>query len=294
MKKQILSLPLLVLCLVALFTTSCKKKTDSQFGTISYPSAKATFFINVKITPIAATFTGDKAQSLTISPALPAGLVFDAATGTISGTPTAVSAATKYTISATYLGGTVVQYSINIAVLATPTIAYTGSPFAYTSGTAITALTPTLNDANPTSFAVSPALPAGLTLNTTTGAISGTPTAVLLATSYTVTVTYPGSVTATTTISIAVAAAPTIAYNGSPFTYTHGTAIATLTPVTTGATPTGYTVAPALPAGLTLNPSTGVISGTPTTATAATDYVVTAAYAGGVASKTATINITVN
>ena len=42
----------------------------------------------------------------TISPALPAGLVFNSATGEISGTPTAISPATTYTVKALNLGGT--------------------------------------------------------------------------------------------------------------------------------------------------------------------------------------------
>jgi len=43
--------------------------------------------------------------SFSISPALPAGLVFDAQTGTISGTPTAISPATTYTVTATNASG---------------------------------------------------------------------------------------------------------------------------------------------------------------------------------------------
>ncbi len=52
-----------------------------------------------------------------------------------------------------------------------------------------------------------------------------------------------------------------------------------------------YSVDPALPAGLDLDPLTGEISGTPTAEAAATDYTVTAANAAG--STTATVNIVV-
>ena len=52
---------------------------------------------------------------------------------------------------------------------------------------------------------------------------------------------------------------------------------------------TGYSVAPALPAGMSLNTSTGVISGTPTAVTAPTNYVVTAANGSG--STNFTLNI---
>ncbi len=53
----------------------------------------------------------------------------------------------------------------------------------------------------------------------------------------------------------------------------------------------GYSISPALPAGLSLNDSTGVISGTPTVATAATNYVVTASNANGSDSFTITITV---
>jgi 6-phosphogluconolactonase len=59
-----------------------------------------------------------------------------------------------------------------------------------------------------------------------------------------------------------------------------GQAIPPLSPTVTG-TVSAYSVSPDLPAGLSLNASTGVISGTPTTVTSAASYVVTARNSGG-------------
>jgi hypothetical protein len=61
------------------------------------------------------------------------------------------------------------------------------SPQSATVGTAIN-LTPTVSGA-PTNYSVSPALPAGLSLNTSTGAISGTPSSPSPQTAYTITAT---------------------------------------------------------------------------------------------------------
>lgn len=58
---------------------------------------------------------------------------------------------------------------------------------------------------------------------------------------------------------------------------------------TVSGTVTSYSVSPALPAGLSLSTTTGVISGVPTTATAAAAYTVTATNASG--STTAAVNI---
>jgi hypothetical protein len=69
------------------------------------------------------------------------------------------------------------------------------------------------------------------------------------------------------------------------------TAITSVNPTVTG-TPTSYSISPALPAGLSLNTTTGVISGTPSVAAASSTYTVTATNAGG--STTATLTVAVN
>ncbi len=139
-----------------------------------------------------------------------------------------------------------------------------------------------------TGAAIIPGLPTGLSFSPTTAVISGTPTAVSPATTYTVTAADaigPGS----TTLSIQVNAS-TISYSSSSFTFNYGTPITTLSPTPVGATPTGYTISPALSAGLSFDPVTGNITGTPSVAAVSTPYTVTANYAGGV---TATFPFTI-
>ncbi len=79
----------------------------------------------------------------------------------------------------------------------------------------------------------------------------------------------------------------------SPNTFTQGVAITNLNPTVTG-TVTSYSVSPALPAGLSLNTSTGVISGTPTIVTATATYTVTASNAGGSTSFGVVITVNAN
>jgi autotransporter-associated beta strand protein len=71
---------------------------------------------------------------------------------------------------------------------------------------------------------------------------------------------------------------------------TVGTAIASVNPTVTGAVDS-YSISPELPAGLSLNTSTGVISGTPSTAAVSAIYTVTATNAGGNTAATLTVAV---
>jgi len=144
------------------------------------------------------------------------------------------------------------------------------------------------------SYAVSPALPSGLSLNSSTGVVSGTPSASQSATSYTVTGTGSGSGSATATISITVSAAPALSPSTQSVSGTVGSSI-TATTAYTATSFSGtlsYAVSPALPSGLSLNSSTGVVSGTPSASQSATSYTITGTGSGS-GSATATISITV-
>jgi hypothetical protein len=71
---------------------------------------------------------------------------------------------------------------------------------------------------------------------------------------------------------------------------TAGSAITSVTPTVTG-TVASYSIEPTLPAGLSIDPTTGVISGTPTVTAASAVYTVTARNAGG--NTTATLTVAV-
>lgn len=74
--------------------------------------------------------------------------------------------------------------------------------------------------------------------------------------------------------------------------YVVSVAIGPNAPSVSNGKPTSFEIAPALPAGFSFNTSNGSINGTPASASAATDYVVTASFAGGV-KATRTLNIEV-
>ena len=94
----------------------------------------------------------------------------------------------------------------------------------------------------PTNFLVTPALPAGLSINSTTGVISGTPTSLTAANTYTVTAT-AGNTNLTATVNIATITTPALSY-GSAVNATVGTTITPITPTSTSILPQRYNSTP--------------------------------------------------
>jgi PKD repeat protein len=184
--------------------------------------------------------------------------------------------------------------SVISSVLCSPfNLTYSTNPASYPTGTQITTNSPTSSGGAVASYSVAPGLPTGLTLSPTTGVITGTPTVAQAATPYTVTATNAaGSTTATLSITITSSLAPpsNLSYKNNPLTCTANTAITPDTAVVTG-TVDSFTVAPTLPAGLSIVKPTGIITGTPTVAQTATAYTITARNAAG--STTVSLSITV-
>jgi putative Ig domain-containing protein len=201
---------------------------------------------------------------------LPAGLSLVASTGVISGTPT-TAGTVSFTVKVTDAANNTATKALSIAVAAAPqppTITTTSLPGG-TTGTAYSTTLQASGGTTPYGWSLSAGtLPAGLSLVASTGVISGTPTTAGTA-SFTVKVTDAANNTATKALSIAVAAAPqppTITTTSLPGGTT-GTAYSTTLQASGGTTPYGWSLSSGtLPAGLSLVASTGVISGTPTTA----------------------------
>lgn len=204
-----------------------------------------------------------------VAGALPPGLTLNGSTGAITGT-TAAGGTYSFTIQASDNSGFTGSRAYSVTIGA-PTIVV--SPATLPAATVATAYSQAITAGNgtaPYTFAITAgALPAGMTLSAG-GVLSGTPTAggtynfVVTATdsstgtgpftggrAYTLTVGAP-----TLSLSPASLPAPTVGAAYSQ-TFTAGGGIAPYTfAVSSGA----------LPAGLSLNTSTGVLSGTPTTA----------------------------
>ncbi|CAJ0692281.1 putative Ig domain-containing protein [Ralstonia holmesii] len=200
---------------------------------------------------------------------MPAGLTWNGATGTLAGTPTTagtVSFTVTATDSSTGTGAPFAVGGVYTLTIAAPSV--TVSPATLPNPAIASAYSQTITAANgtaPYTYAVTAgALPAGLSLSTT-GVLSGTPTAGGTF-NFTITAMDANSFTASRAYSVTIGA-PTVTVNPAAAASAQVTTAYSQTFSATGGTaPYTYAVTTGtLPAGLSLNASTGVLSGTPTT-----------------------------
>jgi lysophospholipase L1-like esterase len=167
-----------------------------------------------------------------------------------------------------------------------------GSPPAITSstsasGTAGTAFSYQIAATNsPTSYSAS-GLPGGLSVNTSTGAITGTPTASGTSSVTVGATNASGTGTATLTLTIAAASNPPVITSSTSASGTVGAAFSYQ--ITATNSPTSYS-ASGLPGGLSVNTSTGAITGTPTTS-GTSSVTIGATNASGTGPATLTLTI---
>lgn len=208
---------------------------------------------------------------------LPAGLALNASTGAITGTPTTPASST-FTITATdSTTPTAMTASKQFTVVINAALAITTSSLANgTVGTSYSTTVVATGGTTPYSWSISSgALPGGLSLNSSTGTISGTPTTSGSFT-FTVDVTDAGSVTVGASLGITVNVVPLVITSSTLPSGVQGSSYSATISTSGGTPPVTFAVTTGTPnAGLTLNASTGVISGTPT-ATGSSTFTITA------------------
>lgn len=274
------------------FTSSTVVTWTLAVPNISYSPSTLSLGTNVAMPTLSPTNSGGISTNWTVSPALPTGLSINATSGAITGTPTTAQSSTDYTITATNATGSgTATISITITAPFITSISYTGSPFALTLDTATTTIRPTVVGTFPT-WSVTPGLPSGLVFNTQNGEITGTPDRVTAIDTYTVTATN-SSGNATTTIRLSVVPlAPNITISPSTYTFYKDIAITSITPRNSGSPATSWAITPSLPAGLSLNQTTGSISGTPSAISSSASYTVTATNTTGSSTASFTMSVT--
>ena len=201
-----------------------------------------------------------------------------------------------------------VYYEI-IFNVATYSMSYSASTVYAKVGTAISDLTPTINNATAKSYSISGTLPTGLSFDTTTGKISGTPTAYKAQTSYTITATLNTTPVQTVKTNVSIGAFTNISASSYTLyaltnttnlsvpavTVPDGTVLDSMTACTVKKDGNSATITPGTAYnGMTVTAKTGQITGKPTVAGTyvfSQSWKATTATGGSTVSRTVTIYV---
>jgi hypothetical protein len=239
------------------------------------------------------TATGSPAPTFTLTTGnLPAGLSLNSITGAISGIP-AAGTASPYPITITATNGTAPDATqmLTLTVNRVPAIS-SGSSTTFTVGTSGSFTVTALGSPAPT-LSESGTLPSGVTFTSGTGVLGGTPGPGTGG-------TYPIKFTAHNAAGSDAIQNFTLTVNQGPAitsanstAFTVGTA-GSFTVTATGTPAPTFAESGSLPTGVTLNTTTGVLSGTPAAGTVATYPINFTAHNGVGADATQTFTLTVN
>ncbi len=283
--------------------------TTVTFNGVINPNGAATETITATYSQLSSTLASDTA-TVSITPAVLTGATNQNVSYTLRGLASATTYYVRFsaTNSVGTTNGSIVEFTTDTVDLIAPTetITATSDTFGKTENIVVT-----ITFSEPVTGFTSADLTVG---GDSSGWSKGS--AVAVSTSvYTVTLTPSSASTGSLTLDVAAntvldnsgnnntaatrktlniintVAAPNINYSPSTINGVVSTAITSLTPSNSGGMVDTWTVSPALPSGLRINSSTGVISGTPTATSASASYTVTGTNVTG--SSTATITIVV-
>ncbi len=194
-----------------IFRVGTEPDTTPTFGTATIPPQNYIDNTNVGTITLPTATNGNRALTYTLTPALPANLIFDgtATPPTITGTPAAITTQADYTYTVTDDDGSTAALTFALEVTAAPLIfdaTIRRQRYAPDEPISVTLPAATGGDGALT-YAITETLPAGLTFTPATRVLDGTPTIEQDAVEYTYTVTDmdpAGANTAQQTFTIAI------------------------------------------------------------------------------------------
>ena len=265
---------------------------DQVPNEIEYSDVNLTLTNNTAMSPEQPLITGPGTiTSWVIIGELPEGISFNESTGEISGTPTELWQITPYTVWANNSGGSVfVEFNISVIAIE-PSISYNANALTLTVGVSMTPLESLSTGGVIASWEAYPELPDGISIDSLTGYISGTPTTLQSPQSYTIWANNTGGIT-TFELSISIIDIPaSIDISPASIILTIGKSMNPAQISASGGQVIEWGIHPELPNGLLFDTTNLSITGMPSELIPETLYTVWANNSGG--SQTTSISITV-
>jgi uncharacterized repeat protein (TIGR01451 family) len=248
-----------------------------------YRQSSVVFIKGLSIEFAPPTNDGGEVDQWSVSPSLPAGLSVDPVTGAIEGASLELSNAFEYNVTAeNQAGSSIATLRIAVVDVRVTNLSYGATTFTFQRTVPVIDIMPSADGGAVTLFAIQPSLPYGLRIDPITGVLSGTPSNINDPTNYTIEAANSGGLASTVLLIEVVDAPPSNGgYSSNPVRYALGTYIDPNAPSNVGGTATAYRISPPLPGGLVLDPTSGVISGTPTAIRDIVTYTITISNSGG-------------
>lgn len=267
-----------VVLFAALALSGCgSSSSQTPAITVSFPSGSQTIKI-VADQAAALKVTTNDPKGVTWSLSGPGTLGNDTALTVTYNSPSSVSSAQSATVTATSVSDPTKFSSVTIDITPPPLAVLTGSFPNGSVGAFYNQIPVAIEGTPPYTWSISAGtLPLGLSINSTTGAITGTPTTAGVS-SFTLEVTDATAATATANLSITIQPKLVLTSSGTLPAGSVGSVYAQTLTATGGVLPYIFTLAngSALPSALTINENSGVIAGVPAaTGTSNFDVVVT-------------------
>ncbi|WEK03857.1 MAG: Ig-like domain repeat protein [Candidatus Devosia phytovorans] len=190
---------------------------------------------------------------------LPAGVTVNATTGVVSGTATQAGTFNA-TLTATDTNGFTGTAQVALTI-APPVLSLSSLPTDFMRGRPVSETITLLNGTTPVDFVLTGNLPDGLSFDTTTGELTGTPTMIGMR-SFTITATDANGFTASATYTVEITSdIGTATLPASLPQVVAGETYSASVAATGGATPLTYALSGSLPAGITFNVTNGIFGG---------------------------------
>jgi hypothetical protein len=240
-----------------------------------------------------ASADGNPAPSYSLASGAPSWLSIISASGAVSGTvPSGITSFT-YSVTATNAAGDATSSPVTVTVDSAPTtVTVSGGPSTIDASAAYTATASA--DGNPApGYSLASGAPSWLSVNASSGALTGTVPTAITSFTYKVTATNAAGHATSSAVTVTVDSAPTaVTVSGGPSTVDAGAAYSATASGNGNPTP-DYSLASGGPSWLSVNATTGALTGTVPTGITSFTYKVTAT--NGVGSATSSpVSVTVD